>query len=213
MMPMHRLCSTVTRRLLVFEPGCAALVSVTTGASLSIIRVKLVRKYIIAPIFTDVSEVWQHWLCVRSVFGTCSRMCSAASRSTRRFGLCQASAHSGRSSIPDAGQARYIRPPYIIPVIIIPCTWTRQRGCFWPIFGRDQSWTRTTVDALVDHLPQDSSPEGSSPACRQLPLRPHLPQDHAACEVAPTDRDQPRPIAMRTSFCQAAAHIGSECSL
>ena len=27
MMPMHRLCSTVTRRLLVFEPGCAALVS------------------------------------------------------------------------------------------------------------------------------------------------------------------------------------------
>ena len=90
--------------------------------------------------------------------------------------------------------------PAVIRPIAFPRGW--HRWCFWPIFEWDQSSTGTTVDALVDHLPQDSSPDGSPPACHpaceaaptdatQKPSE--APACHSGCEGAPTDRDQPRP--------------------
>ena len=91
--------------------------------------------------------------------------------------------NSNRASLPAVNTPiDFFLPPSIRPMDFLqetslPRVW--RRWYLWPSCERDQSSTGTTVDALVDHLPQDSSPAGSSTACQ------------AAYEAAPTPGSSP----------------------
>ena len=69
--------------------------------------------------------------------------------------------NSNRASLPAVNTPiDFFLPPSIRPMdflqeTILPRVW--RRWYLWPSCERDQSSTGTTVDALIDHLPQDSS--------------------------------------------------------